>query len=44
MKSRANNGFVASLATGISDASLIIVTLTAAFLSYHVLLASAAGY
>lgn len=39
-----NNGFISQLSTGFSDGCLVLVTVVSGFLSYHVMLASAAGY
>lgn len=44
MKTNTNSSFISQLSTGFSDACLVLVTVVGGFLSYHVMLASAAGF
>ncbi len=44
MKTNTNSSFISQLSTSFSDCCLVLVTVVGGFLSYHVMLASAAGY
>ena len=44
MKIDTNGSFISLLSTSFSDGCLVLVTVVGGFLSYHVMLASAAGF